>query len=482
MKTICLYSVMSLLAASSAFADAGVQRLASGATVRDVEISKERDSVVIAMDIDLSGMEVGRNRSVVVAPLFYAGEEWKWLPAIEVMGRTRYLYYQRNEESLYTEQPYSIVRHKKEEAQTVNYRIALPYASWMDCAELAITEDACGCGEVEKGSRTALAQADLVFTPRLAYITPQAETRKARSLSGEAFLDFPVNRTEIHPDYRRNAAELRKIRSTIDTIRADKDFSVTQIMLKGYASPEGSQTSNQRLAEGRTNALKEYLVNEYGIDAKLFRAEPGGENWEGLRKYVEESDLADKDAILTLMDGEGDIDQKERNIRSRYPEAYRTLLADCYPALRRTDYTVSYTIRGFNVNEAKEIIKTRPQNLSLQEMFAVAQTYEPGSEDFNRVFDVAVRMYPDDETANLNAANALLERREAEQALKYLEKAGDSPQADNARGVALILLERYDEAKPCLERAAQAGIREAEENLEASPMRVYQNKKTTIKK
>ena len=185
-----------------------------------------------------------------------------------------------------------------------------------------------------------------------------------------------------------------------------------------------------------------------------------------MRKYVEESDLADKDAILALMDGEGDIDQKERNIRSRYPEAYRTLLADCYPALRRTDYTVSYTIRGFNVNEAKEIIKTRPQNLSLQEMFAVAQTYEPGSEDFNRVFDVAVRMYPDDETANLNAANALLERREAEQALRYLEKAGNTPQADNARGVALILLERYDEAKPCLERAAQAGIREAETNLE----------------
>ena len=185
-----------------------------------------------------------------------------------------------------------------------------------------------------------------------------------------------------------------------------------------------------------------------------------------MRKYIEASNLKEKDAILALMDGEGDIDQKERNIRARYPEAYRTLLEDCYPALRRTDYTVNYDIRGFNVDEAKEIIKTRPQNLSLQEMFAVAQTYEAGSEDFNRVFDIAVRMYPDDEVANLNAANALLERKEAEQALKYLQKAGNSPQADNARGVALILLERYDEAKPYLQRATQAGIREAEANLE----------------
>ena len=137
MKTICLYSVMSLLAASSAFADAGVQRLASGAAVRDVEISKERDSVVITMGINLSDMEVGRNRSVVVAPLFYAGEEWKWLPAVEVMGRTRYLYYERNEESLYADQPYSIVRRKKDENQQVNYRVSLPYETWMDRAELA---------------------------------------------------------------------------------------------------------------------------------------------------------------------------------------------------------------------------------------------------------------------------------------------------------------------------------------------------------
>ena len=122
-------------------------------------------------------------------------------------------------------------------------------------------------------------------------------------------------------------------------------------------------------------------------------------------------------------------------------------------------------IRGFHVEEAKEVIKTRPQNLSLQEMFAVAQTYQPGSEAFNHVFDVAVRMYPEDPTANLNAANALLERGEAQQALKLLEKAGDTPQADNARGVAFIMLERYEEAQTCLERAAKAGVNEAEENL-----------------
>lgn len=464
MKTICLYSLLALLPLAPVAADE-VKRLPGGAEVSGVDIRKQRDSVVIRMNLNLSGMEVGRNRSMVVTPLFYAEGEEEWLPAIEVMGRTRYLYYQRNEESLYADSPYAIIKKDKNLTQQVDYQVSVPYRKWMDRASLVVAEDTCQCGEVSKGNSILLAQADLVFTPRLAYISPQAETRKARALSGEAYLDFPVNKTVIYPEYRRNTAELAKIRATIDTIRADKDFSITRISLKGYASPEGRYAANVRLSEGRTDALKDYLMGEYGFEASLFRTNAGAENWEGLRKYVAQSGLADKEAILAIIDSEEEPDAKEQRIRREHAASYRILLQDCYPALRRTDYTVDYIIRGFNVEEAKEVIKTRPQNLSLQEMFAVAQTYQPGSEEFNHVFDVAVRLYPADPIANLNAANALLERKEAAQALKFLDKAGDTPQADNARGVAMILLERYDEAEQYLHRAAQAGVSEANENL-----------------
>ena len=464
MKTICLYSLLALLPLVPVAADE-VKRLPGGAEVSGVDIRKQRDSVVIRMNLNLSGMEVGRNRSIVVTPLFYAEGEEEWLPAIEVMGRTRYLYYQRNEESLYADSPYTIIKKDKNATQQVGYQVSVPYRKWMDRASLVVAEDTCQCGEVSKGNSILLAQADLVFTPRLAYISPQAETRKARALSGEAYLDFPVNKTVIYPEYRRNTAELAKIRATIDTIRTDKDFSITRISLKGYASPEGRYAANVRLSEGRTDALKDYLMSEYGFEASLFRTNAGAENWEGLRKYVAQSGLADKEAILAIIDSEEEPDAKEQRIRREHAASYRILLQDCYPALRRTDYTVDYVIRGFNVEEAKEVIKTRPQNLSLQEMFAVAQTYQPGSEEFNYVFDVAVRLYPADPIANLNAANALLERKEAAQALKFLDKAGDTPQADNARGVAMILLERYDEAEQYLHRAARAGVSEASENL-----------------
>ena len=156
MKTICLYSLLSLLPLAPAAAQ-GVQRLQSGATVSDVTISKQRDSVVIHMNIGLSDAEIARNRSVMITPLLYSDKERAWLPVVQVMGRRQYLYYQRNEESWYAEHPYAVVKHQKENRQQVDYRIALPYRQWMDKAELAVTEDNCGCGEVTQGNRILLA-------------------------------------------------------------------------------------------------------------------------------------------------------------------------------------------------------------------------------------------------------------------------------------------------------------------------------------
>ena len=53
----------------------------------------------------------------------------------------------------------------------------------------------------------------MIYCPQyqLAYITPQAEEEKTRQLSGRAFIDFVVDKTDIRPNYRGNAAELAKV-------------------------------------------------------------------------------------------------------------------------------------------------------------------------------------------------------------------------------------------------------------------------------
>lgn len=447
------------------------QVLQSGTVIRNAEISRHRDSVTVSMQMDVTDTRIKSGGSLILAPRLSGadGKGSAYVPPVELMGRKRRIYLQRNPETAYTsDEMYRVIEKKRKEKQLVEYTVTVPYASWMEHSRLQIVEDLCGCGKVESGNLNELAQADLSFRPRLAYVVPEAEPVKARELSGKAFLDFRVNRTEIDPSYRQNPVELKRILASIDTVKNDRDFTVTEITIKGYASPEGSYAVNKRLAEGRTEALKKYIVDRYGFDKSVIRVESEPENWQGLVEYVSASSLSDKEQILDFIEnGPSDIDQKEKQMRTKFPASYSVLLNDCYPGLRRTDYRIDYVIRRFRLEEAKALVKTAPQRLSLEEMFAVAQTYEPGSEDFNQVFDVAVRMYPDDETANINAANALLEQGCAEEALKYLDKVKDSsPEAANARGVAYILLKDYEKAGRYIGKALEGHLEEAAHNME----------------
>ena len=56
--------------------------------------------------------------------------------------------------------------------------------------------------------------------------------------------------------------------------------------------------------------------------------------------------------------------------------------------------------------------------MSLQELFLVAQDCVTGSDEYNEVFEIAVRMFPNDETANLNAANTAMGMEDLKNALR----------------------------------------------------------------
>lgn len=60
-----------------------------------------------------------------------------------------------------------------------------------------------------------------------------------------------------------NSAELtlpaKKILNA--NVKVLKESANTRVILMGYASPEGSESSNQKLSENRALAVKNYLVN-----------------------------------------------------------------------------------------------------------------------------------------------------------------------------------------------------------------------------
>ena len=215
-------------------------------------------------------------------------------------------------------------------------------------------------------------------------------------------------------------------------------------------------------AEFDTEALKEYVENQYHFGEGFIKTDFEPEDWDGLERYVQASSLPHKKEILEAIHLDKDPDTKEWIIKSKWKDDYRFLLENCYPALRHSDYTIKYEIKSYSTAEEIEpVFRTAPQNLSLEEFYILAQSYEPGSESFNDLFETAVRMYPDDPVANLNAANSAILRKDYRSALKYIEKAGNIPEATYARGALEVYMEDIEASKPYFLEANKLGITQA---------------------
>lgn len=455
---------------------AGAQTLAGSKVCienRSVVIGDNRQ-VMVGMDIILPvDMKLSSNRMATLTPVLKTKDNAynKVLPAIWIYGRTRSIVQQR--EHNIPADAYTVLRRKNGTEQTVNYLTRIPYEQWMNGAELELLADVRGCANCQKEESSAfVTRANLeryAVKPVVAFVSPAVEAVKNRSEEGRAYLDFPVNQTKIIPDYRRNPSELANIKNTVDIVKNDANTTITEIDITGYASPEGRYEANARLAQGRAEALKNYVMSEYGFKNELFRVNSVPEDWAGLREYVAGGGSPFKQELLSIIDKEEkNCDLKEGRIKALDGgKVYASLLQDCYPALRHSDYTVRYVVRGFNVEEAKQIIKTRPQLLSLQEMYLVAQSYEKGSKEFNEVFDVAVRMFPDDPTANINAAAIELQRGDLQRATRYLERADAQASATlNNKGVLELLQGGLDKAETYFKKAQGLGSAEAGANLE----------------
>lgn len=441
--------------------------------VKEKNAERVGEDLVITMKADISSMQLSRNQSLVCTPLVESGDSVRALAPIIINGKVRHILYERMERTGKKELE---IRRYNDTEQQVDYLARTPYADWMEKADVTLVMDDCGCGwkalSQNRDKLFALNFAEpVVIDPMLVYVKPAPEEVKARHLDGSAYLDFPVNQITINPDYRNNSAELKKIQQTVEAVKNDPYATITSLSIKGYASPEGTYKGNAYLAENRAKALLDYVKDHYDLSGVELTVDFEPEDWEGLEAAVEKGNLPDKEELLAIIqaDEPADWDAREWKLKSlNGGSSYKILLRDVYPALRHSDYRVNYHIRNFSVDEAKQIIQSDPSKLSLNEMFLVAETYETGSEPFNEVFEVAVRMYPDDPVSNLNAAISAINTRQLDKAKRYLAKANDCPEKQLAEASILMLEGKLDEAEKLLNlQAADPAIADAaQKNLD----------------
>lgn len=436
-------------------------------------ISIVEGMIDVDMQLNLKEIPVKSSEVVIIEPYLRNGTDSLSLGIIGLYGHRRYIQYERGLNG-HVPIPDKAVKASK---ATADYRFntRIPYQEWMDGASLNLKMNKYGCANCSKGETAYVDGIDKWLSPRLTinsgnliYIRPEIDNEKVRDIDGSAKVDFPVNSTMLLEDFRNNFAELSDIRASIDDVRNNKDATINNIFICGFASPEGSYANNERLATGRTEAVAEYVKRIYAFPEGFIKTSSVPEDWAGLQKWVDNSNLEHRVEILDIIENkEMRPDERDQQIKNQYPSEYSTLLNTVYPGLRHTDYRIHYTVRSYSDPvEILAVMKTHPGNLSLEELFVAAQSLEPDSEDFREIFEVAVRLHPTDPVANLNAANTALLRSDTRAARTYLEKAGNHKEVIYTRGVLALLEKDYAEAELLFTQALNSGIPKAQEMLD----------------
>lgn len=440
------------------------------------KLDKSGENMYVDIVFNLAELSLDRDRSLTLTPVLSGENQQLILPAVLINGTTRHKAYERSLVLSGNSDPdyQAVIKLDKKNKKEYHYTQAVPYQQWMNSSTLNLNELLCGCGghREESGVATLAHYAYDVpkpeFIPQLAYIQPAVEKAKVRKDSWESFLDFPVSKSNILPDYMNNPAELSKIESLFASVSSDNNISVQNIEIIGYASPEGSVALNERLSKERAEAFKSYVQSKTAFPSEVYDVKYGGENWVGLKEALEASNVNYKDQVLQIMQNTSDADTRKNKIKALDGGVvYRQILSDIYPKLRKVVSNIEYGVRDFTVDEAKEILKARPQQLSMDEMYRISNTYKTGSPEFIEVFETAVRLFPDDKIANLNAAAVALAVKDVEKARKYLEKADhNSPEYLNNVGVLYFLQNNKERAKASFSEAARKGLQAASSNIE----------------
>lgn len=395
------------------------------------------DKVEVSFSMDCSTLRLPSRRQMVITPLIISRSESDTLalPSVCIAGRNRYRMNKRKERLYgkeYGKAPVAgegqeMIRFNRKRDMLLEYNETVPAQEWMSGARVEIFRELQGCaGCGEALGNAPVAELPLfkeeVERPNLQIMVAQAE-EKRRSFTRSAYLNFKVNQSALLADYMNNPVELAKIYSSIDSIREDNNYRIARIEIVGYSSPEGSYAANARLSEQRAKALEQNLKYAYQLDDSMIDCRSVPENWEGLAAWLREYRPSYMQKVLDIIGQTPEPDARDAKIKAiDGGKIYNALLQEVYPKLRLVEYTVSYTVVPFSVEQGREIIKTRPDKMNHNEMYQVAASYGEGSDEYNRIIRMIAARFPGDRIANNNAAIVAWETGDYDAMRVYLKR------------------------------------------------------------
>ena len=231
-------------------------------------------------------------------------------------------------------------------------------------------------------------------------VTPALAPDKFQRIINEKYnadIHFLINQANIR-DGQLKSDQMLTLNEKINEANAAKDRQIEEINISSYASPEGSLDLNTRLAESREQNTKKFLtgklkkdnITEFGELTANFTPE----DWEGFQKLVSQSNIQDKELILSVLSMYKDPEQREKEIRN-LSSIFDQLADQILPQLRKSRITASINVIGKSDDEIIEAYRNNPRDLSIDELLYAA-TLTDSNADKQKIYETAATVYPND--------------------------------------------------------------------------------------
>ncbi len=496
MKKILITIMASVLCISAVHAEKKNLSYLPDVKITDTTFVKDNREVTLRMDLDISGLRVGTQHTVALIPVYVSadGSRTQDFPSVVIDGKTRRKIYLRSQKlgtvdapPFHDETAQVILRSRDKENLAYEYEAVLPYERWMLNGRVELREKVHGCVNCEKGlSRIPLigdALPEYMPDYKTRKLEPEPEPIKERHKKSVARIQFKWDDYVILENYRNNRAELDTVINSILYVKENPDMEIVRINIDGYASPEGTIAHNEILSKNRAIALSEYVKKVMKFNDSVMHVNWHGEDWTGFTRMMLKDNrypyLPRRAELVEILKDSLSMnsDQLQERMEALEPKAeiYGRLLDELYPELRRNEYVITYNVRNFDVEEAKEIIKTNPELLSLKEIYMVAGTYTKGTPEYEWTMDTAAKVYPKSACVLNDMAHELMEAEDWKGIIALLGNVkgepADNPTLHNTLGVAYAndkqpykALEEFQKAI-ALDKEPTKNAPEAEHNL-----------------
>lgn len=297
----------------------------------------------------------------------------------------------------------------------------------------------------------------------------------------EADIKFLIQQTTLR-NSELKSQELKDLYAAIKDADTAANKAINKLEVAGYASPDGEQDLNAKLAETRQAKSQKHLqkqLKKAKVDAAI-ESNVTAEDWAGFQAAMEASNIQDKELVLRVLSMYTDPEEREAQIKN-LSAVFKTIADEVLPALRRSRLILTTDLIGKSDEEIATLAVNDPAALNVEELLYAAtltneaneklaiykKTTELFANDYRgfnnlgmvyfaqgnvaearRCYAKALQLAPANADVNYNAGIAAMAENDLAKAEEYLGKAaGTEGDLNAAMGTLYTMKGDYAAAK-----------------------------------